>query len=208
MPLETDGYQILPGLVAPDICDLFTAYALFSELQNPHRIVYDNQVRNTYALYGDPLTEALLLYCHGPLQKQSGLDLLPTYTYYRVYRPGAELPPHQDRPECEVSVSLCLGYDYESADITYPLFIENNALVLQPGDAILYLGTERIHSRPAFVAPRNAYHVQAFLHYVRADGPYSSEVYDSRIFAGYPRNKAVPHPYHATIGALQERLAR
>lgn len=196
MSFTTNGYEVIPNLVTPDIAKLFNAYALFSEMQHPERIINDNQITNAYALYGDPLAEALLLHCHKSVETTTHKTVTPTYSYYRVYRSGAELKPHKDRPACEISISLCLGYDYAGADITYPLYVENNAIELLPGDALLYAGTEREHSRKIFEAPKNAYHVQAFLHYVDVDGPHADEAYDSRVFIGYPRHRTIPFPHH------------
>src|SRR4028119_106320 len=49
-----------------------------------------------------------------------GRDLVPTYNYFRIYRAGDICRVHADRPACEHSMSLTLGY---SDDIAWPLEI-------------------------------------------------------------------------------------
>lgn len=205
MSLAKNGYQVAEGLVPKEVCALFTTYALFSEMQNSQRFG-DAQVKNSYALFGDPFVECFLPYCHNAVEQAAEEPLLPTYSYYRVYRPGAELLPHKDRVECEISVSLCLGFDYCDADITYPLFINDTPIVSMPGDGVVYLGVEREHYRERFEAPKHSYHIQAFLHYVRANGEYADRANDGRVSVGYPRQKLLPYPHHETLQPAINKL--
>src|SRR6202030_4784459 len=70
----------------------------------------DNQVPNTPCSYGDPIMEGLLSKLMPTVEKASGLQVFPTYSYLRVYKDGDVLDRHTDRPSCEISLSLCLGY--------------------------------------------------------------------------------------------------
>ena len=46
------------------------------------------------------------------MQKETGLDLCPTYSYARLYKKdGDELKRHKDRPSCEISTTINLGGD-------------------------------------------------------------------------------------------------
>lgn len=72
----------------------------------------DQQAPNSNSVYGDFLMESLLGMLLPKVEETTGLALSPTYSYYRVYKAGEELKEHCDRPACEVSLSLCLGYDY------------------------------------------------------------------------------------------------
>jgi hypothetical protein len=49
----------------------------------------------------------------------------------------------------------------------------------------VYRGCEVEHWREEFRAPQGSYHVQVFLHYVDANGPYSEFKFDKRPFIGY-----------------------
>lgn len=208
MNFQNDGCQVIKKLFSDEVCSFFTAYALISELQNPEKIVFDGQVNNAYALYADPFAESLLINCHKKISKYLNMELIPTYSYYRVYRPGSELPPHTDRPACEISVSVCLGYDYLDEDINYPLYAKNNEFILNPGDALIYRGIDITHYRKIFKASKYSYHVQAFLHYVDANGPHSEEQYDSRLFLGYPKNIKKTYPYELSIKRLVDKMIK
>ncbi len=97
---------------------------------------------------------------------------------FRVYKGGDVLKRHRDRPSCEVSVTLNLGYE---AAAPWPIWLEvagaARSFALQPGDALLYQGTVLRHWRESFVG---AHSVQVFLHYVDRNGPCNSWKYDGR----------------------------
>jgi hypothetical protein len=48
----------------------------------------DEQVPNTYSHYGDIAMETLLLAVQPNMEKQTGLKLIPTYAYARIYKKG------------------------------------------------------------------------------------------------------------------------
>ena len=66
----------------------------------------DPQVPGSYAKYGDRLMETLLVKTIDVMQKKTGLKLVPTYSYTRLYRKGNILRRHKDRPSCEISTTL------------------------------------------------------------------------------------------------------
>lgn len=87
----------------------------------------------------------------------AGEPLRPTFTFLASYRPGAILPPHRDREECEFSVSLLVDYTPEPEDTSdWPLVVElpesgqTIPVRLGIGDLLLYRGRELLHYRDAF----------------------------------------------------------
>jgi hypothetical protein len=82
----------------------------------------------------------------------------PTFTFFASYRPGAILPPHRDREECEFSISFLLDYVPEPEDLcSWPIFVESPKgsgqsipVHLGIGDLLLYRGRELRHYRNAF----------------------------------------------------------
>lgn len=105
-------------------------------------------------------------------------DVLPTYTYGRIYQPGEVLKRHRDRDACEVSLTVNLQQFGKS----WPIWIqkpngEEINLDLRPGDAMLYLGCVADHWREKFEGDS---HVQVFLHYVLANGSRAYTFFDSR----------------------------
>jgi hypothetical protein len=138
----------------------------------------DGQMPGTPSAGSDIMMDGLLTDLLPIIESASGLDLFPTYSYFRVYRRGDLLRKHTDRPACEISISLCLGY---RADSPWPIWIEGPAGVsrveLEPGDALLYRGIECPHWRDACEGENVA---QVFLHYVDRHGPHADWKYDKR----------------------------
>jgi hypothetical protein len=138
----------------------------------------DHDVPGAACAYGDTVMEHLLERLRPAVEAVTGLQLYPTYSYLRVYRNGDELAAHQDRPACEISLSLNLGQ--EPAE-PWPLWIRSRRgpepVLLLPGDALLYRGIEREHWRERYPGVRLS---QVFLHYVDQAGPHSGWRFDKR----------------------------
>lgn len=206
---KTNRYLDIKSLVPKDICKIATNYALLKEkVEFAPEEGPDAQVIGAHSVYGDTLMETLMHFCRPHLEKLTGLELAPTYTYYRVYRPGAELFRHKDRPSCEISLTLCLGYKYKdvSEDYNWGMYVDRESYKIplgkngeftsnnqpgymvrqQPGDFIVYRGCEIEHWRDKFIAGDGSYQVQGFFHYIDKNGPYYPEyLYDQRPGIGY-----------------------
>jgi hypothetical protein len=174
---ERDRYVVFrPGLADDDLLRLYryVRYAAALGALCPG----DVQVPGTPCAYGDRITDELLDRLLPEIETATGLSLFPTYSYFRVYRSGDVLARHVDRFSCEISVSLCLGYD--AAD-SWPLWIEGphgeRSIALEPGEALLYRGIECPHWRERFCGHHLA---QVFLHYVDQHGPYAGWRFDKR----------------------------
>jgi hypothetical protein len=139
---------------------------------------HDPRSPGAWAAPGDLFTDGLLMDLLPLAEDVTQLSLFPTYSYFRVYKRGDILVKHTDRPACEISVTLCLGYEAEEP---WPLLLESPAGVLpielEPGDALFYRGTECMHWREPMNGERAA---QVFLHYVNQNGPYAEWKYNKR----------------------------
>lgn len=129
-------------------------------------------------------------------EQASGLKLLPTYAYARWYEPGEVLKIHRDRPSCEVSATVTLGFDGDNWPIyvgapseeptEYSGIFEDktvyakkvNKIKMNIGDAVLYRGCEMYHWRDEY--KEGKWQAQVFLHYVDANGPNKEWIYDKR----------------------------
>jgi hypothetical protein len=136
-----------------------------------------------YAFYADPLIEVLLKEYTPVVQEVCGKELLPTYSYARIYQPGEQLKPHTDRPSCEVSVTVNVAYKGEPSSIW--MHYENNPPSehkLPSGGAVIYKGCEARHWR--YPLQDDQLVVQFMLHYVDKNGVHSDRVFDRRPFLG------------------------
>lgn len=124
--------------------------------------VFQNDNGDTY-FYGDPLMESLMISKLNIMEKETGLKLLCTYAFWRMYTINADLKKHTDRPACEVSVTVMIG----SCGTPWPIYMNGTEINLEPGDAAIYLGCEVEHWREEF---KGDWQAQTFLHYVDKNG--------------------------------------
>tara|TARA_R110000824_G_scaffold74806_1_gene190060 strand:+ start:2871 stop:3557 length:687 start_codon:yes stop_codon:yes gene_type:complete len=158
----------------------------------------NDQIPNTFCQYGDAAMETLLLRCLPQIEKSTGLKLYPSYAYARIYKKGDILKRHKDRFSCEISATLNLGGDPwpiflspnknvgvpNNKDITAKSNFKGISLTLQPGDMLLYKGTELEHWREKF---QGDHCVQVFFHYNNQKTPGALEnKFDLRPNLGIP----------------------
>jgi hypothetical protein len=172
---EKNGYVVLTEALNKEQCAVLTKHMF--ELYEQGKLVKDDQCPLSDAVYGDPIFDKLLQDFAKPIGDSVGRTLLPTYTYARIYRSGEILKKHKDRPSCEISATLTLGYD---AKPIWPIFFNEEKEIpvsLDAGELAVYKGCDILHWRTAF---KGKWHVQVFLHYVDANGPYKNYVMDGR----------------------------
>ena len=138
----------------------------------------DQQVPNTYSIYADPAMETLLMKVLPKMKKETGLELIPTYSYARIYKHGDILHKHRDRPSCEISTTIHLGGD------PWSIFVEGTEVMLDVGDMLVYSGCELEHWREPLKGNTCA---QVFLHYNHVNGPFAEKNrFDKRPMLGLP----------------------
>ncbi len=181
------GFLVIPRLLEPALVAFFWSY-VHTKFASFLLRVGDQQVPKTPAGYGDPAFDGLLEYLRPDVEEHSGLRLLPTYSYFRLYKRGDVLKRHRDRKACEISVSLNIG---QRPAEPWPLCVENEresyGASLMPGDGLLYRGIDLFHWRDAYQGEAL---VQVFLHYVNRDGPYADRKFDGRPTLMRPRQEA------------------
>ena len=160
----------------------------------------DTQVPGAYSKYADWVMETLLQYMRPIMKAKTGMDLIPTYSYTRLYEKGNILRRHKDRPSCEISTTLHLGGD------EWPIFLDPSGadfvidefknihkpgapkgvrVDLKVGDMLIYSGCELEHWREPFEGNICS---QVFLHYNHANGPFAkTNLFDKRPLLGIPK---------------------
>ena len=201
-------YQVIKNAVSFELANFIFNYFLLKrdavDFMYKHNITYDNgmfgtwtdqQVPNTYSHYSDMVMETLMMKVLPKMQQETGLQLIPTYSYARLYKKGDILKRHKDRPSCEISTTINLGGD------PWPIFIDgtgsNNVVdeyknihkpnapkgtkvLLEVGDMLVYSGCELEHWREPFEGDICG---QVFLHYNHVNGPFA----DKNKFDGRPK---------------------
>jgi len=205
-------YQVIKGALNYELANFIFNYFLLKRdavhYMYKNNITYDNgmfgtwadkQVPNTYSHYADHVMETLLMKMLPVMKKETGLDLIPTYSYSRIYKNGDILRRHKDRPSCEISTTLNLGGE------PWPIFIDGTGadsvidedknihkpnappgtkVLLDVGDMLVYSGCELEHWREPFEGNTCA---QVFLHYNHVNGPFAEKNrFDKRPMLGIP----------------------
>jgi hypothetical protein len=194
-----DGYVALKSFVPVDVATLFLATLKsdlvkggvpFGALKRESDLLKREAVE-LYGMHYAPMA-AFLWGMTPAISQQVGRNLLPTYSYFRVYRQGDILRVHSDRYSCEHSVSLLLAasdghpwaLEVGANHIEIPKhradadFGDENyaSVAMSPGDAVLYQGVHRLHGR---MTPNpNRWSAHLFLHWVDVDGPYAQHAFD------------------------------
>jgi len=214
MSFKKNKYQVIRGAISKELADVAYRYLQISAEADNWMInnytthvgnplvgnFHDPQVPGSYAKYSDRLMEVLLVKTIDVMQKKTGLKLVPTYSYTRLYRTGNILNRHKDRPSCEISTTLCLGGDHwpiyldptgadnvieEYKGIIKPGAPTGVEVNLKPGDMLIYSGCELEHWRKPFEGKLCG---QVFLHYNHADGRFAkTNLYDKRPMLGIPK---------------------
>ena len=194
MSFAKNKYQVIRQAIPKDLANFVmnyfllqqdaVAYMLKNNIINKHNPLIgnweDEQVPNAYSKYGDWVMETLLQYVRPIMKEKTKLDLIPPYSYARIYNKGNILKKHKDRPSCEISTTLNLGGNHWS------IYLEGIKVDLQQGDMLIYSGCELEHWREPF---EGDFCVQVFLHYNHANGKFGKEnLFDKRPILGIPKN--------------------
>lgn len=160
----------------------FTNYKFLGEFN-------DTQCPGTFSRYGCLVFDTLNLLLTPKMELLTNLKLIPTYSYHRLYKHNDILKKHKDRKSCEISTTVCLGYDIsnlENKNYNWPMFVLQNGkeipLYLNAGDMIIYRGCEVTHWREKF---EGVNHGQVFLHY-NTKTENNDNLYDNRPELGLP----------------------
>lgn len=176
----------------------------------------DSQVKNSFTVYCDPAMEVILNRFLPPVESATGVNLLPSNSFWRMYENGQTLDPHTDRASSEISCSLCIGHtpgtkDNPAANYKWGLCLndlEKNQAVevtMDPGDMLVYKGCEVLHWRNAF---QGNFHAQLFLFYVDKMGPFAEHgVFDTKPHMGLPvafRDQKKWQALHDIAGKIEQ----
>jgi len=213
MSFKTKKYQVIKGALSKELANFMFNYMMLqrdavdymmkNNKVNPHNPFIgtreDEQIPGTYSKYADWAMETLLQYMRPIMKAKTGMDLIPTYSYTRLYEKGNKLKRHKDRPSCEISTTLHLGGDEwpifldpsggdfvidELKEIHKPGVPKGTRIDLKVGDMLIYSGCELEHWREPFQGNVCS---QVFLHYIHANGPFAkTNLLDGRPILGIP----------------------
>ena len=177
---KKNKYVKVEKFIEDDICALMNNYCVANLVAKPSMINEDllrgeNDNSKTHTVGSDLLMETFLFTYQDKIESIVDLELCPSYSFYRVYKKGDLLKRHIDRPACEISATLTLGFDLGEMpedEYNWGIFMNGNEVKMHPGDLVIYRGFEVEHYREPF---KGAYQAQVFLHYIDKKGPFYPE---------------------------------
>ncbi len=215
MSFKTKKYQVIRGALSKELANFIFNYMMLQRdavdfMMKKNRVNpanpfignrVDQQIPGAYSKYADWVMETLLMYMIPIMKAKTGMELIPTYSYTRLYEKGHILHRHKDRPSCEISTTLHLGGN------EWPIYLDptgaNNVMderknIIKPGapkgvqvdlkvgDMLIYSGCELEHWREPFQGNICS---QVFLHYNHTNGPFAkTNIFDKRKMLGLPPN--------------------
>lgn len=208
---EKNRYLVIRGAISKDLAEfIYTYFAnkrLVAKALIDNKIIAanneyfgnwtDTQIPNTYSHYSDIAMETLLQKVKPVMEKATGIKLVETYSYARIYKKGDTLHRHKDRLSCEISTTLNLGGsawsiflepDSAKGGLIDGKYVAGNTagveIKLEPGDMLIYRGCELEHWREPYESDGCT---QVFLHYNNATSPHAEENrFDRRPYLGLP----------------------
>lgn len=176
---EANSYLHLPNFLDKENCAQYVTE--FKKLIDQGHAKKDMQCPLSFSIAGSALFDSLLEQLTPNIEQATGKKLYPTYAYARWYAPGDELKIHKDRPSCEISATITLGFEGNQ----WPIYVGNYSdksdarqINMNVGDAVVYKGEELFHWREKYI--EGQWQAQVFVHYVDAEGPNKEWKYDKR----------------------------
>jgi len=196
MSFKKNGFDTIKNAVNKDLANFLFRYLklrkeVLTHLQETRFIspydeaqgfFTDTQAPNTYSIYGDVAMEVVLSQIKSLVEKKTGIELVETYSYARLYKKGDVLARHWDRESCKVSATVYLGGEPWSLYVNPTARKAQNGIKidLEPGDALVYKGDRLEHWREEFEGDICG---QVFFHYNEIN---SKRKYDTRAMLGLP----------------------
>lgn len=186
---NTLGYQVIRNAISKESATIigksFDMVADVTKYMSPGHDFSDD-CPESFCLYAYPPFETLLEHLKPKMEEIVGFPLLSTYTYARVYYENSRMDRHIDRPSCEYSATMTFTIDEDHGP--WPIGIQDfngdeKEVFLYPGDMMIYQGTIMEHWRDDYHGKKQ---IQAFMHYVDANGEHREHIYDKRPMLGYP----------------------
>ena len=89
-------YKYIENFLSKDEVELGLRYFLLKHKRNQTKFDFLQSNNRDSCFRDDDFTDSLFITKLKKIEEETGLELLPSYTYSRVYSYNAELPPHTE----------------------------------------------------------------------------------------------------------------
>ncbi len=168
--LQQQGYLHLSGLLPP-LHRLALQQHLATLRQEGFFQQGDPQVKARDTVHNEPVLRFFQAQICSQLLQSLGLAIQPSYNYLAYYHPGAVMPYHTDREQCEWNMSVLIDQPTEGPGSDWPLCLQTptgpQPMSLAVGDGLLYQGSQMPHWRETLRGEQGV--GVGLLHYVSLD---------------------------------------
>ncbi len=134
--LIKDRYLVLRNVIPKEITDFaLDTWKTIEPWPDAYAAVFDEELEpipnspvsshnTSRGGHTTPMGVAMHRWLHKELDKRLDIELEQTYSFSRKYDRGAYLRAHSDRPSCEISATICLGYQSDN-DKPWKIWLDN-----------------------------------------------------------------------------------
>lgn len=140
----------------------------YSDLISKKHLHFGDSQSKRYVGYNDRCGRFIQYHITDLMRTIVAHDVKPSYTYFGGYRAGAELKSHNDREQCEFTMSLTI--DQKPSNLSWSLALidfnnQEQVANLDTGDSLIFMGRILKHYRLG-VLKKDQELNQIFMHYV------------------------------------------
>ena len=140
---KDNGYLIIPKILSRELLDFIGRHAYNRARIEDGAWMQDPQAPNTPSFACDYVMENLSDFLLPKIESTTGMKLLPTYTYYRVYKSGDILEKHTDRLSGEIAISLSLRKEGK----IWPIYVNNTDYKTKKSDKVEFTYQEELSAK-------------------------------------------------------------
>jgi hypothetical protein len=152
-------FVIVRNFLNPDLVKFLASY--FQRAEGGIEAIFERDWTSLNA-HSDACGDTVMYFIKPAIEENTGLELLPTYSFVRMYRKGDSLGRHKDGKQNQISCTMCIERDAD-----WPLGIsdgdKDHSVILEPGDAVIYQGYAVEHWRDKFSGNRQVQLITAFV---------------------------------------------
>jgi hypothetical protein len=155
--LETKQYAVLRDIIPPLQLAALRKYVRALDRKMYLELEERTIAENRYSIHNDETARFIHHQLTRLVNRIIPDQMIPSFTFLSVHKPGAQLHRHTDRPQCAWNLSLLIDTEPEAglAD-AWPFYLEiegrSEKVQLEMGDAVLYSGKRTPHWRNALPA--------------------------------------------------------
>jgi hypothetical protein len=171
---EQNNYLVVRNVLDPYLVKFLASY--YQSVRNNEAGNFETD-RTSLNCNGDACGDTVMYSLRTKIEELVGLELLPTYSFVRIYKNGESVGRHRDGPANQVSCTMCVSRD----DVDWPLKFSDGTtedqVVLEPGDGVVYRGYMMDHWRDKFTGNNQ---VQVIVGFVVKDGGFDEHRFYGR----------------------------